>query len=102
MFSDMRALPHRVMKTSSKIYERRKEFAMLQKVGEEGREKETGRDREKKIQNVDKQASCGVTLQPGKEGNRFPGKLVFGLFSSSQVGIGSSGHPTGCCFFHQC
>lgn len=31
MFSDVRTLPHRGMKTSSKIYEK-KEFAMLQKV----------------------------------------------------------------------
>lgn len=50
MFSDVRTLPHRGMKTSSKIYEK-KEFAMLQKVRRgnmRGRQRGTGKDRERK------------------------------------------------------
>lgn len=102
MLSDMRALPHRVMKTSSKIYERRKESLLWESRGggEGGKwwRAGSGHRQRKKIQNRDKWASWGVILQPRKEGDRFPSRAIFSPVSSSWVGIHSSGCPIGCHF----
>lgn len=90
MVSDRRALPHRVMKTSSKIYERREEgrrLAMLQE--------DLWKIKRERIQNRDKWVSWGVNLQQGREGSRFPSRPVFSPVSGSQALIVPLGAPQG-------
>lgn len=90
MVSDRRALPHRVMKTCSKINERREETAMLQE--------DLWKIKRERIQNRDKWVSWGVNLRQGREGSRFPSRPVFSPVSGSQAPIIPLGAPQGIIF----